>query len=197
VKSFEEAITVAIGPTESDFRRYGSLYTSVCEDATRSAKFRFMSNSIIREVGANGMRPDDAIMTAFVNGVIVGCEMEKHETGGIDLASLPDLKAPSGGQEGAADVRLDPPVDQVLPLINIGEGQQGQKESRQIGFNFYLSKGHTFLLIDGLECSLGVEEVLTVGTRVHKVALPVEANHLQALMNEIREAAAERGWEVR
>lgn len=58
-------------------------YSGISEEAQSNEAYRFMSNTLMQHVAACTMRPTTAILTAFMNGLIVGAEMEKHENGGV------------------------------------------------------------------------------------------------------------------
>lgn len=47
-------------------------------EARRSESFGFLLDQLIILVGIEGLSPRDALLTAFVNGLMVGMEMEKE-----------------------------------------------------------------------------------------------------------------------
>lgn len=92
MKTFDEAINLVFNVRphhkneitvlsfeESQKRMLGQKYRELSEEVSTHVSMRYLTEGLCRSVANGDMRPADAIVTAFMNGLMVGIEMEKPE----------------------------------------------------------------------------------------------------------------------
>lgn len=241
MKTFDEAIAIAIPtfripngrPIKETIESLECIvplrqrYDSLSMDARDNKDYLQLSAQLQISTSAGVLAPQDAILTAFVTGVVVGCEMEKSETGGIDLTSLPPervhLEAPieellpaEPTEKPAVAERSEMFIDGVeirtvtdiefhakpsempgevtLPDVRVGnsagEVLNGLRPHVRVGFQFFMSDDTLFLLVTGSRSTITKDgEFLEMETEVSTVGIPLEAPHLQTLVDQARQVA--------
>lgn len=244
MKTFDEAIAIAIPtfripngrPIKETIESLECIvplrqrYDSLSRDARDNKDYAQLSAQLQISTAAGVLAPQDAVLTAFVTGVVVGCEMEKSETGGIDITSLPpervhlevpieDLLPAEPTEKPAVaesaklfvdgveirtvtDIELhakppEMPGEVTLPDVRVASSRGGEmKFYGRVGFQFFMSDDTLFLLVTGSRSTItddGDSLDVETETEMATVSIPLEAPHLQTLVDQARQVANQIG----